>query len=398
MLSLFIIVVIDLIGFGIVIPLLPFYAEHFNADPATVGLVMATYSFTQFLAAPFWGRTSDRTGRRPVLLVTLFGGALAYLMLAFADSLWMLFAARALGGAMAGNISTAFAYVADITTRENRAKGMGMIGAAFGLGFIIGPALGGLLAGPDPINADYRSPALAGAGLSLAALILALVRLKESLSPEIRRRIAARPRRGRLKQFSDALVDRNVGLLIALSFFATFAFAGLEATFAMWSRRQFGWGPEQNGYLFAFVGVVSALIQGGLIGRLAKRFGETRLIIQGAGALCLGIGLIPFSSTVPMLIIAMLIAAYGFSVISPALNSAISLRVGEGEQGSMMGVTRSATTLARVAGPAVAGGLFALLGRDWPYYAAAAVMLVVMLAAARARGRLTAAETPKNLE
>ena len=398
MLSLFIIVVIDLIGFGIVIPLLPFYAEHFNADPATVGLVMATYSFTQFLAAPFWGRTSDRTGRRPVLLVTLFGGALAYLMLAFADSLWMLFAARALGGAMAGNISTAFAYVADITTRENRAKGMGMIGAAFGLGFIIGPALGGLLAGPDPINADYRSPALAGAGLSLAALILALVRLKESLSPEIRRRIAARPRRGRLKQFSDALVDRNVGLLIALSFFATFAFAGLEATFAMWSRRQFSWGPEQNGYLFAFVGVVSALIQGGLIGRLAKRFGETRLIIQGAGALCLGIGLIPFSSTVPMLIIAMLIAAYGFSVISPALNSAISLRVGEGEQGSMMGVTRSATTLARVAGPAVAGGLFALLGRDWPYYAAAAVMLVVMLAAARARGRLTAAETPKNLE
>ncbi len=398
MLSLFIIVVIDLIGFGIVIPLLPFYAEHFNADPATVGLVMATYSLTQFLAAPFWGRTSDRTGRRPVLLVTLFGGALAYLMLAFADSLWMLFAARALGGAMAGNISTAFAYVADVTTRENRAKGMGMIGAAFGLGFIIGPALGGLLAGPDPINADYRSPALAGAGLSFIALAMALVLLKESLSPEIRQRIAARPKQSRLKQFTEALGDPNIGLLIGLSFFAVFAFAGLEATFAMWTRRQFGWGPEQNGYLFAFVGIVGALIQGGLIGRLAKRFGETRLIIQGAGALCLGIGLIPFSSTVPMLIVAMLIAAYGFSVISPALNSAISLRVGEGEQGSIMGVTRSATTLARVAGPAVAGGLFEALGRDWPYYVAAAVMLAVMLTAAGAMARLSAGETPNNTD
>jgi len=398
MLSLFIIVVIDLIGFGIVIPLLPFYAEHFNAGPATVGLVMATYSLAQFLSAPFWGRTSDRTGRRPVLLVTLFGGSMAYLMLAFADSLWMLFAARALGGFMAGNISAAFGYVADITTRESRAKGMGMIGAAFGLGFIIGPALGGLLAGPDPINADYRSPALAGASLTFIALIMALVLLKESLPTEVRQRIAAQPKKVFLKQFIEAFGDPNIGLLIGLSFFSVFTFAGLEATFAMWSRRQFGWGPEQNGYLFAFIGIVSAIIQGGLIGRLVKHFGETRLIIQGAGALCLGIGLIPFSTTVPMLIVAMLIVAYGFSVISPALNSAISLRVGDGEQGAVMGVTRSVTTLARVAGPAVAGGLFAAFGRDWPYYAAAVVMLAVMLTAARAMTRLSAGETPNNID
>ena len=175
---LFLIVVVDLIGFGIIIPLLPFYAEFFYADPATVGLIMATYSLTQFLAAPYWGQLSDRIGRRPVLLVSLAGSAVAYFWLGFADELWVLFAARALGGLMAGNISAAFAYVADVTTPKNRAKGMGMIGAAFGLGFIIGPAVGGILAGPDPINADYKSPAFAAAGLSMMALALGVIFFK----------------------------------------------------------------------------------------------------------------------------------------------------------------------------------------------------------------------------
>ena len=376
---LFLIVVVDLIGFGIIIPLLPFYAEFFDADPATVGLIMATYSMTQFLAAPYWGQLSDRIGRRPVLLVSLAGSAVAYLWLGFADELWILFAARAFGGLMAGNISAAFAYVADVTTPENRARGMGMIGAAFGLGFIIGPAVGGILAGPDPINADYQSPAFAAAGLSAVALVLGIVFLKESLSQEIRDRLNARANEGRMAQFRRSLDYPNLRFLILMSFLATVAFAGLEATFAMWSRRQFGWGPEQNGYLFAFVGILGAFVQGCLVGRLAKRFGETRLIIQGAGALCLGVLLIPFAETWPVLIIAMAVAAYGFSIISPALNSAISLRVDEENQGMVMGVTRSATTLARVAGPALAGLLFAVMGKDWPYYAGAASMATVMV-------------------
>ena len=183
---LFLVVVIDLIGFGVIIPLLPFYAEFYQASPAQVGLVMATYSFTQFLAAPFWGRMSDRTGRKPVLLISLAGAALSYVWLGYCETLWALFAARAVGGFMAGNISTAFACVADMTTRENRAKGMGMIGAAFGLGFIIGPAFGGILAGSDPVNADFQSPALVAAGLSAIAFFLTLTIFKESLSPEIR--------------------------------------------------------------------------------------------------------------------------------------------------------------------------------------------------------------------
>jgi len=384
---LFLIVVIDLIGFGIIIPLLPLYAEVMDADPATVGLVMATYSLAQFVAAPLWGRMSDRIGRRPVLLISLFGAVLGYVWLGLADNIWMLFGARAVGGFMAGNISTAFAYVADVTTRETRAKGMGMIGAAFGLGFIIGPAIGGILAGNDPLTADYQTPALAAAALSALAWVLGLAKLKESLAPEVRARLAARPKSTRREQFRKALALPNVGLLIGLSFLATLAFAGLEATFAMWTKRQFGWGPEQNGYVFAYVGILGALVQGGLIGRLNKRFGEARLIVQGAAALALGIALIPFSANLATLLVAMTIAGYGFSIISPALNSLISLQVDEENQGGIMGVTRSATTMGRVAGPALAGALFGFLGMDWPYIIGATLMAVVMILAAKSRAR-----------
>ena len=381
MLTLFLIVVVDLIGFGIIIPLLPFYGEHFQASPQTVGLLMATYSLAQFISAPFWGRLSDRVGRRPVLLLSLAGAAAAYVWLAFAETLWMLFAARAVGGLMAGNISAAFAYMADVTTKENRAKGMGVIGAAFGIGFILGPAIGGILAGPDPLSADYRSPALAAAALSVLALALGIVRLPESLSPEIRARNAALPRGRRLAQFLDALKLPGVGPLMLLGFLATFVFAGLETTFAMWSRRSFGWGPEQNGWLFAYVGLLSAILQGGLIGRLTRRFGEQGLLTQGAVTLAIGIGGIPFCTEVWHLLIAMAIAAYGFSVINPAYNSLISQQVPDTDQGGVMGVTRSVTTMARVLGPAWAGVLFAQIGRDWPYFSGAVIMAGVLVLA-----------------
>ena len=388
MVVLFLVVVIDLIGFGIISPLLPFFAEHYQASPFQVGLLMAVYSLTQVVAAPFWGRLSDRIGRRPVLLFSLAGAILAYLWLGVAEELWALFAARAVGGFMAGNISAAFAYVADITTRETRAKGMGMIGAAFALGFTIGPAIGGILAGSDPHNADFQSPAFAAAGLSAFALILGIFTLKESLSDEIKKRIAEKPKEIQSKQFQIALKKPNIRLLLLLSFLAVFAFAGIEATFALWSRRQYGWGPEQNGYLFALIGFSGALLQGGLIGRMSKRFGEANLIVQGSIALTLGIGLIPFATELWMLIIVMLIAVYGFSVISPSLNSLISLETNEEDQGGMMGVARSATTLARVGGPAWAGTLFSVLGMNWPYFGGACIMAVVIVISLRILPRL----------
>ena len=379
MLTLFLIVFIDLVGFGIIIPLLPFFGEHFNASPAMIGFLMASYSLTQFIAAPFWGRASDRIGRRPILLITLTGAAASYVLLGFSSSLLMLFVARGLGGFMAGNISTAFAYVADITTPENRTKGMGVIGAAFGLGFIAGPAIGGILAGPDPLNADFRTPALAAAALSCVALTMAFFLLKESLSEEIRKQISAMPTKNRRQQFRDALAKPGVGLLIGLSFMATFVFAGMETTFAMWSERRMGWGPQQNGYLFAFVGIMAAMVQGGLVGKLAKRFGETNLVIQGAAALALGMLLIPFTNSLATLLGAMIIVAYGFSIITPSLNSLISLQVASGEQGGVMGVGRSATTMARVIGPAWAGLMFSHLGMDWPYFGGAVVMTLVVI-------------------
>ena len=375
----FFIVVVDLIGFGIIIPLLPFYAEFFQASPATVGILMATYSLTQFLASPMWGRLSDKIGRRPVLLTSLAGSAVAYLWLGFADQLWALFAARALGGLMAGNISAAFAYVADVTTPKNRAKGMGMIGAAFGLGFVIGPAIGGILAGADPVQADYKSPSLAAAGLSTLAFGLGVLYLKESLSKDIRDRAKSKSSGSQFIQIRQSLNFPNLGFLLLISFLATVVFSGLEVTFTMWSRRQFGWGPEQNGYLFAFVGILGAIVQGGLVNILTKYFGEIGLIIQGSACLCLGIFLIPFSETITVLVIAMTIAGYGFSIISPALNSAISLRADEASQGLTMGATRSTTTLARVAGPIIAGLLFAAFGKEWPFYSGALIMFLVLI-------------------
>ena len=254
MLTLFLIVFIDLVGFGIVIPLLPFYGEHFDAPPDVVALLMATYSMTQLLAAPFWGRLSDRIGRRPVFLMTLPGVALSYCWLGFADSLWMLFAARAFGGLMAGNIAAAFAYVADITGPEDRAKGMGIVGAAFGLGFIAGPAIGGILGGADPVQADFQSPAFAAAALSAVALLMTMALLPESLPEEIRSRSHLATGSDRRQRFLAVFRIPGIGLLMVVSFMTTFVFAGAEAVTAMWTERQYGWGPEQNGYLFAFLG------------------------------------------------------------------------------------------------------------------------------------------------
>jgi len=376
---LFLIVFVDLVGFGLIIPLLPFYGEHFQASPLQVGLLMAVFSLTQFVAAPLWGRLSDRVGRKPVLAISLVGATLSYVWLAFASDLWMLFAARAVGGAMAGNIAAAFAYVADVTTPANRAKGMGIVGAAFGMGFIFGPAIGGILAGHDPMTADYTSPALVAAGLSALAAVLTLLLLPESLPTRIRREQAAMTRASRWRMLREALQRPGVGRLILIAFLSTFVFAGMETTFAMWSRRQFGWGPEQNGYLFAAVGLISAFVQGGLIGRLARRFGEPQLLVAGSALLAAGMLGIPLATSPAVLAPAMAVVALGFSLMTPSLNSLLSLRVEAGVQGGAMGVSRSASTLARVLGPGWAGLLFEFLGRDWPFYAGAAIMVGVVV-------------------
>jgi MFS transporter, DHA1 family, tetracycline resistance protein len=374
---LFLIVLVDLVGFGLVIPLLPFYAVRFAASPQQVTLLLATYSLCQLFTAPLWGRLSDRVGRRPVLMASMLASALAYLWLGAASALWMLFVARALTGACAGNIAAAQAYIADVTTPENRAKGMGLIGAAFGLGFIVGPALGGFLAGSDPATADLAKPAWVAAGLSLLALGGVLVLLRESL-PADRRGGAAH---GRFGAILGALRRPVLSRLILTFFLVILAFAGMESTFALWAMRQFGWGPGQVGYVFAYVGVLSAILQGGLIGRLTNRFGEERLLLCGLVLIALGLVVLAASRGIPLLGVAVTGLALGMGLAQPSLNSLISRRAGSDEQGEVLGVSQSIGSLARVLGPAAAGVLFGELGRASPFLWGAALIAAAWLVA-----------------
>ncbi|MGH7115020.1 MAG: MFS transporter, partial [Stellaceae bacterium] len=374
--TLFLIVFVDLVGFGLVIPLLPFYAVRFGASPQEVTLLLAVYSLMQLFTAPLWGRLSDRIGRRPVLMTSMAASALAYLWLGAADTLWMLFAARALAGACAGNIAAAQAYIADVTTPENRAKGMGLIGAAFGLGFIFGPALGGFLAGNNPTTANLQTPAWVAAGLSVVAFCGVLLLLRESRSAEERGQ-AARP--SRLGAILGALRRPVLARLILVFFLVILAFAAMESTFALWAMAQFAWGPEQVGYVFAYVGVLSAILQGGLIGRLAHRYGEERLLLAGLVLLCLGLLVLPFARDLPVLGIAVSGLALGMGLTQPSMNSLISRRAGREEQGSVLGVTQSVGSLSRVVGPALAVVLFADLGRASPFWWGAGLIAVAFL-------------------
>ncbi len=370
---LFFIVFIDLLGFGIIIPQLPFYGVHVGACPAAVTLLMSCYSLAQFFMSPVLGRLSDRIGRRPVLLVSMACSCLAYLWLGFAGALWMLFGARLLAGAGAGNIAAAQAYVTDVTSPEKRAKGMGMIGAAFGLGFTIGPWIGGVLAGADPTPADLQRPAFLAAGLSALAFVLVIAILKESLPQG-----GVPPRANRWELARSSMGRPTLRLLILLFFAVTAAFAGMETTFALWTKDAFGWGPEQVGWLFFFVGCVLIVVQGGMIGPLSRRLGEARLVLIGSAAIALGLAAVTIATNLAILLIASACLALGMGLLNPSISSLISGQAGADERGGIMGVAQSGASLARVVGPAIAGPLFELLGRNAPYYTGALVMLGVL--------------------
>jgi len=376
--TLFLIVFVDLVGFGLVIPLLPFYALRFAASPQQVTVLLAVYSLMQLFTAPLWGRLSDRVGRRPVLMISMAASVLAYACIANATALWMLFAARALAGACAGNIAAAQAYIADVTKPEERARGMGLIGAAFGLGFIIGPALGGLLAGNDPAAADVQTPAWVAAGLSFLALCGVTLLLPESLPADQR---GGGPSRSRFAAIVGVLDRPVLSRLILIFFLVILAFAGMESTFALWAIGQFGWGPRQVGYVFSYVGILSAILQGGLIGRLARLCGEERLLVCGLAMIACGLLVLPFAHHLAALVGAISALALGMGLMQPSLNSLISRRAGREEQGEVLGVSQSAGSLSRVLGPAAAGLLFAEFGRNAPFFWGAALVAAALLVA-----------------
>jgi DHA1 family tetracycline resistance protein-like MFS transporter len=381
MLAMLLVVFVDLVGFGVIIPLLPFYGQQFHASPWTITTLMSTYSACQLVAAPLWGRLSDRIGRRPVVLVSVTTSVLGYLWLASADALWMLFAARILQGLSAGNISVAQAYMADVSTPENRAKAMGGLGAALGLGFVAGPALGGLLAGGDPARLNVALPSYVAAGLSFTALLLAILLLKESLSAALR--TSARHRPGRVALIRDAFGRPRLRPLMILFFTTSVAFAGMESSFGLWTFVRFGWGPEQVGLVFGVVGIVLVIIQGGLIGPIIRRFGEARTLFAGTIAIGLGLALLSAATTPPLGIAASCLLALGMGMASPSTSALVSREAGASEQGGILGVNQSVGSLARIVGPAIAGAAFTYAGPSAPYAAGALLMLVSAVLAYR---------------
>jgi len=350
----FMTVFVDLVGFGIVMPVLPFYAEseQFKASPVTLGWLFASYSIMQFIFSPILGRLSDKYGRRPVLLLSIIGTGIGFLIMGAATTLWMLFAGRILDGITGGNISTANAYIADVTTPENRAKGMGLIGAAFGLGFVFGPAIGGILSAWG-----VHVPFLFAAALAFANAVLLYFTLPETITPDHPARTTDRSFKTMLAQ----LAHPRLALVLAIYFLFIVAFSIMTTVFALYTMYRFGYDARQNGYLFAFVGIIAVIVQGGLIGRLAKRFGELPLVMLGALLLVAGLFALPFVGRMSGGLVALLgllaLFAVGDGMASPSLRSLASRTVGAGEQGTTLGLTQSAASLGRIIGPLIGGFL-----------------------------------------
>ena len=396
LLVIFVTVFIDLVGFGIVIPVLPFYVEGtgFDASPRDVGLLFASYSVMQLIFSPVLGRLSDRYGRRPVLFFSLLGTSLGFFIMGFATALWMLFAGRIIDGITGGNISTAQAYIADVTTEENRAKGMGLIGAAFGLGFIFGPAIGGVLS-----KWGAHVPFLFAGALALANALLLYFVLPETVTPGHPARHSAAT--GRWSQVAAALRQSRLAFVLAVYFLFVTAFSIMTSSFGLFTLFRFGFDAHDTGWIFAFVGVVGALIQGGLIGRLVKAFGEPALVIVGALLFAASLVLIPLTGpqTGALGLLALgALFALGNGLATPSLTSLASKSAGAGEQGGVLGVTQSVSSLARAVGPLVSAALIysavAHMGHDGrphhmsdrsvalTFWAAAALMFVAFLLAA----------------
>ena len=388
----FLTVFIDMVGFGIVIPVLPLYAEHFHATPIEIGWLTGIYSGMQIIFMPILGRLSDRFGRRPVLIVSLAGTALGFLIMGWATSLPLLFAARIIDGATGGNIATAQAYIADISTPENRSRSMGVIGAAFGLGFTFGPMIGGIMS-----HISYGAPFYFAAALAAVNVVLLYFILPESLSPEYRSQRHERTRLAEVFQHGHA---RMFGTIVATYFFTITGFAIMTTLFALFTEKHFGFDARKTGYLFGFIGIISVILQGGLIGRLIKFFGETTLARTGLLLLAAGLALLPLVPTVPMLLAVCAALAVANGLVNPTLNGLASQMIDRSWQGRALGLMQSAGSVGRLAGPLL-GGWLLMFDLDQPlthyartpFFAGAAILLVAFALAFSVR-RPIADRTP----
>ena len=371
-------VFIDLMGFGLILPLLPFWAEKLGANPVEVGLILTIYAVAQFLFTPVFGSLSDRFGRRPVIIVSLLIEAFSFALTALSGSLVMLLIARFIGGVGASNMSSAQAVVADVTPPEGRARGMGLIGAAIGMGFVVGPAVGGALAG-----LGQAVPFWVAMGVALVNALLVL-----ALLPETRKRAEAtgdvsdQPSRrgGMLGGWRRAFSSPALARLIIINLLFTLAFTAMEAVFPLFTQQVFHWGAMQNGYIFTYVGVVIVIMQGGLVGALVKRFGEQGVLIGGLAMLAIGLLLLPLSTTLAVLLIALAVLSAGDGAISPSNSALLSFATSAETQGETLGIAQGIAGLGRVFGPLAAGALFSV-GIGVPFLAGGAIVVVALLLA-----------------
>lgn len=400
LLIVFLTVFIDLLGFGMVLPLLPIYANQFSVDQhgVTIGLLMSSFSAMQFLFAPLWGRLSDRIGRRPVLIIGLVGSAVFYALFGIAtmnESLTWLFITRIGAGIAGATISTAQAYIADVTSKETRARGMALIGAAFGLGFTFGPLLGAAALAFSPSAHLSPAPGFVASGLSTLALLLAVARLPESLQPGSKSTHRSMIDVGALK---DALAVPSVGLLLLTAFLSVLSFAGFETTLSLLLKKAFALDEKKILYFFAFIGLILTLAQGFLVRRLAKKLSEATMATAGAIVSILGFVLLAFASHstgLTLMMVATAVEVTGFAFMTPSLNSLISRRSDPAKQGGILGVNQSMSSLARIAGPMVAIPLF-YSDATLPYWFSAALMglSLIMVGIAAKRGKDFASGEP----
>jgi DHA1 family tetracycline resistance protein-like MFS transporter len=386
LLVLFLTVFIDLIGFGMVIPFLSFYAREYGASGIAVGAVVGIYSIMQFFFAPVWGRLSDRVGRRPVMLVSLVASTSGYLLFAFSRSLTVLFASRVIAGIGGANIGTAQAYIADSTTSADRAKGMGLIGAAFGMGFILGPPLSGVLStvGTHHGYAGNLLPGLVAAAMSFTALLIALSVLAESKPPDLV------PRSGLPPQFDKRIwteIGRNalLALLMSALFLELLAVAGMETSVTLHARDRFDFSQMDMAYFFLFMGLIVATIQGGLIGRIVRRIGEKNVIAIGATSFMIGFALVPSIFRVPLLYVVAFLIAIGQGLCYPALTSLVSKVAPDADRGSILGLATSVGSLARFLGPILSGFLYDLAKAAGAFYGGAVIMAIALAISLRMR-------------
>ena len=370
LLIIFLTIFVNLVGFGIIIPLLPFYAETFGASPLIIGLLFAVFSLCQLFAAPALGDISDRYGRRPVLVFSLAGTVVSFVMLAVAHSLVMLFAARIVDGLSGGNISTARAYVADVTEPKDRARAYGLIGAAFGLGFILGPALSGILS-----RISYTAPIWAAAAITLVATAMAWAWL-----PETVHRAHAGTGDWNPFRFLPALLQRPlVRRVLAIDFIYWFAFAVFQTTFALFVAHRFGFNVSQTGYFFAAFGLLGAVIQGGFIRPIVKRLGDRRTFM--VGLVCAAFGLVTSALThsVAMFGVTLVPLAFGIGFGHPTVSSLVSLVARGDEQGRVQGAAGAVESLGRTVGPVWGNASLQQFGESTPYISAAALLLLTLL-------------------